>query len=196
MGIPSFMVRNSDLVPDKKSSFVYFFIDHLDHRDRDKLVAESFGELKNIKIAPSLQELRVYDDKGAQQIEYGMLMPPALYSSDKKAAEEYLKTTKYPFVSKAIEGAHASNVRLVENEDQARKELEAIFSEEGKARHDAHIPGLTQKGYVLWQKFMPNNPNDWRLILLGGKYGMVVHRKIGTTSHLPQVVGYAPQKMS
>ena len=45
-----------------------------------------------------------------------MLMPPALYSSDKKAAEEYLKTTKYPFVSKAIEGAHASNVRLVENE--------------------------------------------------------------------------------
>ena len=149
LGIPSFMVRNSDLVPDKKSSFVYFFIDHLDHRDRDKLVAESFGELKNIKIAPSLQELRVYDDKGAQQIEYGMLMPPALYSSDKKAAEEYLKTTKYPFVSKAIEGAHASNVRLVENEDQARKELEAIFSEEGKARHDAHIPGLTQKGYVL-----------------------------------------------
>ena len=120
-----------------------FFIDHLDHRDRDKLVAESFWELKNIKIAPSLQELRVYDDKGAQQIEYGMLMPPALYSSDKKAAEEYLKTTKYPFVSKAIEGAHASNVRLVENEDQARKELEAIFSEEGKARHDAHIPGLT-----------------------------------------------------
>ena len=106
----------------QESSFVYFFIDHLDHgRQRDKLVAESFGELKNIKIAPSLQELRVYDDKGAQQIEYGMLMPPALYSSDKKAAEEYLKTTKYPFVSKAIEGAHASNVRLVENEDQARK---------------------------------------------------------------------------
>ena len=91
-------------------------------------------------MPPSLQELRVYDDKGAQQIEYGMLMPPALYSSDKKAAEEYLKTTKYPFVSKAIEGAHASNVRLVENEDQARKELEAIFSEEGKSTPRCSYP--------------------------------------------------------
>ena len=118
-----------------------------------------------------------------------MLMPPALYSSDKKAAEEYLKTTKYPFVSKAIEGAHASNVRLVENEDQARKELEAIFSEEGKARHDAHIPGLTQKGYVLWQKFMPNNRQMiGDLSYWEENMGWLFIGKIGTTSHLPQVV--------
>ena len=111
-------------------------------------------------LLPSIQELRVYDDKGAQQLEYAMMMPPALYSTKKEDAENYLKSTSYPFVSKAIEGAHASNVRLVNNEKQAREEIEAIFSTKGRSRHDKHQAGLTQQGYVLWQKFMPDNPND------------------------------------
>ena len=177
MGLKAYMVRDASQVPNEHTSFVYFFIDHLNYRDRDKELAEGFASLSKIRMAPSIQELRVYDDKGAQQIEYGMIMPPALYSNQKSEAEKFVETTDYPFVSKAIEGAHASNVRMVMNKKQAMDEIEAIFSSSGRARHDSHIAGLTQQGYVLWQKFLPDNPNDWRLIMLGGKYGMVVHRK-------------------
>ena len=106
-----------------------------------------------------------------------MMMPPALYSTKREDAEAFLDTTTYPFVSKAIEGAHASNVRLVTNQKQAREEIQAIFSDQGRSRHDKHQAGLTQQGYVLWQKFLPNNPNDWRVILLGGRYAMAVHRQ-------------------
>lgn len=176
-GICSHMVRDASQIPDLETSFVYFFIDHLNFRDRDKEVAEQFAVLKNIQLAPSIQELRVYDDKGAQQLEYAMVMPPALYSTNRKEAEKFLETTKYPFISKAIEGAHSSNVRLVQNKKQANEELSAIFSSDGRSRHDKHQAGLTQQGYVLWQKFMPNNPNDWRVILLGGIYAMVIHRQ-------------------
>lgn len=176
-GLKTYMVRDASQVPNENNSFVYFFIDHLNYRDRDKELAEGFAALSNIRMAPSIQELRVYDDKGAQQIEYGMIMPPALYSNQKGEAEKFIETTDYPFVSKAIEGAHASNVRLVMDKKQALDEIEAIFSSTGRARHDSHIAGLTQQGYVLWQKFLPDNPNDWRLIMLGGKFGMVVHRK-------------------
>ena len=176
-GLRTHMVRDARHVPNKSTSFVYFFIDHLDNRDRDKEVAEEFANLEKIRLAPSIQELRLYDDKGAQQLEYAMVMPPALYSTKKEEAEQFLKTTAYPFISKAIEGAHSSNVRLVRNEKQARDELQAIFSNEGRSRHDKHQAGLTQQGYVLWQKFMPNNPNDWRVILLGGCYAIVIHRQ-------------------
>lgn len=176
-GLCTHMIRDQKHVPNTPTSFVYFFIDHLDYRDRDKEIAERFAGLEKIRLAPSIQELRVYDDKGAQQLEYAMMMPPALYSTKREDAEHFLKTTAYPFVSKAIEGAHSSNVRLVKNEKQARDEIQAIFSDEGRSRHDKHQAGLTQQGYVLWQKFMPNNPNDWRVILLGGRYAMVVHRQ-------------------
>ena len=176
-GMCTHMVRSADNIPNDVTSFVYFFIDHLDYRDRDKNIAEGFAALQNIRLAPSIQELRVYDDKGAQQLEYAMMMPPALYSTKREDAEAFLDTTTYPFVSKAIEGAHASNVRLVTNQKQAREEIQAIFSDQGRSRHDKHQAGLTQQGYVLWQKFLPNNPNDWRVILLGGRYAMAVHRQ-------------------
>ena len=176
-GLCTHLVRNADNIPNDATSFVYFFIDHLDYRDRDKNIAEGFAALQNIRLAPSIQELRVYDDKGAQQLEYAMMMPPALYSTKREDAEAFLNSTSYPFVSKAIEGAHASNVRLVTDEKQAREEMEAIFSDEGRSRHDKHQAGLTQQGYVLWQKFLPDNPNDWRVIMLGGRYAMAVHRQ-------------------
>ena len=176
-GIPAHMVREASQVVDAKNSFVYFFIDHLTYRDRDKIKAEEFAKLKNVNMAPSIGELRVYDDKGAQQLEYNEVMPPALYSSNEKEARKYARETTYPFISKAIEGAHSSNVRLIRNQAQAINEIEAIFSKEGRGRHDKHSPGLTQQGYVLWQKFMPDNPNDWRMIMLGGKYAMIIHRQ-------------------
>jgi ABC-type polysaccharide/polyol phosphate transport system ATPase subunit/glycosyltransferase involved in cell wall biosynthesis/lipopolysaccharide biosynthesis regulator YciM len=178
-GVTTHMVRGPEQVPNQHNSFVYFFIDHLTFRNRDKIIAEQFNEKEKITMAPSIDELRVYDDKGAQQLEYGMIMPPALYSTNKSEAEQFIKNTDYPFVSKAIEGAHASNVRLIYTAKEARNELESIFSNEGKPRHESKLTeqGLTQSGYVLWQKFIPDNPNDWRMIMLGGKYAMVVHRQ-------------------
>lgn len=176
-GICTHMVRDASQIPNLDTSFVYFFIDHLNFRDRDKEIAEQFAGLNRVRLAPTIQELRVYDDKGAQQLEYAMVMPPALYSTEREEAERFIETTEYPFISKAIEGAHSSNVRLVQNEKQAKKELEAIFSTAGRSRHDKHQSGLTQQGYVLWQKFMPDNPNDWRVILLGAKYAMIIHRQ-------------------
>ena len=103
------------------------------YRDRDKIKAEEFAKLKNVNMAPSIGELRVYDDKGAQQLEYNEVMPPALYSSnEKKEARKYARETTYPFISKAIEGAHSSNVRLIRNQAQAITEIEAIFSKRRK----------------------------------------------------------------
>lgn len=173
----SLMIRDVKDIPENMKCDVYFFIDHLTYRDRDKIKARGFYQSENINLIPSLNELLVYDDKGAQQLEYGKYMPPAIYTTDIDEARDFLKVTKYPFISKAIEGAHSSNVRLIRNKQQAINELEDIFSDEGRARHDKHNPGLTQQGYVLWQKFMPDNPNDWRIIMLAGKYAMIIHRQ-------------------
>ena len=173
----SLMIRDVEDIPPGIKCDVYFFIDHLTFRDRDKIKARGFSQNKNVNLIPSLNELLVYDDKGAQQLEYGKYMPPAIYTTDIDDARKFLQSTKYPFISKAIEGAHSSNVRLVRDKQQAMNELEDIFSHEGRARHDKHNPGLTQQGYVLWQKFLPDNPNDWRIIMLAGKHAMIIHRQ-------------------
>jgi len=176
-GINTYLVRNSKQIPNDYSSFVYFYIDHLNNRERDKIMVEEFAKLENIRMAPCIGELRVYDDKAAQQLEYGIIMPKALYSNSKSEAIAYAQKATYPLISKSKEGAHASNIRMIDSKREALYEVEEVFSENGMARHDVHDPGLTQKGYVLWQEFLPNNPNDWRLIMLGGKYAMVIHRQ-------------------
>lgn len=173
----SLMVRKVEDIPIDIKCDVYFFIDHLTFRDRDKVKAKGFHDREQVNLIPSYGELNVYDDKGAQQLEYGEFMPPAIYTTSIDEAKDYLNKTNYPFISKAIEGAHSSNVRLVRSKQQAINELEDIFSPEGRSRHDKHNPGLTQQGYVLWQKFMPDNPNDWRLIMLAGKFAMIIHRQ-------------------
>ena len=176
-GIPAHMVRHATQITNSSNSLLYFFIDHLKYRDRDKERAEEFAKLENIVMAPTIDELRLYDDKVSQQLEYQEVMPPALYSTNPKEAKKFARETEYPFVSKALEGAGSSNVRLVRNQAQALKEIETIFSDSGRGRHDKHSPGLKQQGYVLWQKFLPDNPNDWRLIMLGAKYAMIVRRQ-------------------
>ena len=100
-GLNTYLVNSADQIPNDYSSFVYFYIDHLNNRERDKLMVEEFAKLDQIRMAPCIGELRVYDDKALQQIEYGVIMPPALYSSSREEAMAFLNNTTYPLVSKS-----------------------------------------------------------------------------------------------
>ena len=84
-------------------------------------MVEEFAKLDQIRMAPCIGELRVYDDKALQQIEYGVIMPPALYSSSREEAMAFLNNTTYPLVSKSKEGAHASNIRMINTKKEAEE---------------------------------------------------------------------------
>jgi glutathione synthase/RimK-type ligase-like ATP-grasp enzyme len=74
-----------------------------------------------------------------------------------------LQFLSYPFISKASQGAGSSNVRLIKDEKQAKSEIQSAFSSSGIPCHF----NLRQKGYLLWQEFVPGNDFDWRVIIIG-----------------------------
>ena len=185
LGVDTRLFRKADEVTDSDGTIVYMHLDHLQFRERDKEVAEELALKKNVFLIPSIFECRLYDDKYLQYREFGSWMPATQYLTSRKEAEAYLNRWRwifwkprpnYPFISKSKEGASSSNIRFITTKEQAQEEIDQVFSEQGMPRLDRNNQGLVQKDYLLWQDFLPHNPNDWRVIILGQKYGMIAKR--------------------
>lgn len=68
----------------------------------------------------------------------------------------------YPFISKSSTGAASRNVRLVRDEIEARAEYESAFGSGIPLK-----PRGVQKGYLYWQRLVPGNDGDIRVIVIG-----------------------------
>src|SRR5690606_13598831 len=94
-----------------------------------------------------------------------------VYFRDQRMAEMWLKAEgTFPLVSKSIDGAGSQGVRLLASRAEAQAELRAAFQSPGiRSVYDRW-----QLGYVYWQEFVPDQPCDYRVCVVGGYvYGLV-----------------------
>jgi hypothetical protein len=168
-------------VPQGAKAFVR--VDQQDtQREISKAMVAALAD-RQVRTIPTLQESQWYDDKGLQSTVLAEWMPITHYIKDKRSAIELAEhlhdaqtipdeTTgrvgggllRYPFYSKAIDGAGSKCVRVIRSLDEAKTEIEQAFSQNG-------IPSAytrRQQGYVLWQELLPGNPCTLRITVIDG----------------------------
>jgi len=156
--------RSAREVPDSEDVVVYLPLNHHPkYRKRGKRAAEAIALKKRVLMIPRIHECRLYDDKILQSKLFQGWMPLTHVVTSPCEARTVLEFYSYPFISKASQGAASSNVRLIRDEGQAMEEIRAAFSLRGIRCHFK----VRQKGYLLWQQFLPDNDFDWRIIILG-----------------------------
>jgi len=175
-GVKCRLFNTADEVPDAENVFVYIHPDHTINREKDRIIIEALQGHTKTTFMPTLKELFLYDEKIGQSKEYTSWLPKTWVYSDIESAEKQLELMEFPFISKSNEGAASSNVRFIIEKKDAELELKTVFSEKGLARHDNRKIGLVQQGYVLWQEFLPNNNNDWRVIMMNKEFAWVLKR--------------------
>jgi glutathione synthase/RimK-type ligase-like ATP-grasp enzyme len=173
MGLDHFIFSDSSEIIDQENTYVFLHMRHaMRFREVDKKLAESLAQLKNIVMIPTIYECRLYDDKIRQSKGLSKWMPKTLYLTTSTEAQMALRGVSFPLISKSNIGAGSSNIRMLENESQAKEEIKLTFEGEGIVIHS----NLRQRNYLLWQEFCPKNENDWRVILIARRYAMVLKR--------------------
>ena len=119
-----------------------------------------------LTLIPDYRSSVLYDDKLEQARQLAKWMPRTQVFYTPGAARRFLDTQPdFPFMSKGAEGTASHNVRLVTTIEQARDEIKYAFSDLGiKSRYDQR-----QRGYLMWQDFVPDNAGDIRVIAIGTK---------------------------
>lgn len=116
-------------------------------------------------LIPEYRSSVLYDDKLEQARQLSKWMPRTRVFWTPGAARKFLENAPFPFISKSLDGASSHNVRLIATADDAKNEIRQAFSDLGiKCRY-----GQQQRGYLLWQDFIPGNAGDIRIIAVGTK---------------------------
>jgi len=167
LGIKTKFFKYSFQVPDKPNVYVFMHI-LAKRKDRKNVIAlsEKIAKKKNIILIPSIHECRQLYDKSLQSKMFGDWMPKTYYIKSKEDAERKINELEYPFISKSKISYASHNVRFIKDKKAAEKEIFMAFSEQGIPMYK----DLKQKGYVLWQKFLPNNDYDRRVVIIANKY--------------------------
>ena len=180
-GVNVDLFTSVEKINDKLNSVVYMHPDHLNNRETDKEKISQLGRLTKTEVIPSIRELILYDEKVNQALLFGKWLPKTQVFFDYDQAKISLEEKKFPFISKSSEGAGSSNIRMIYTYDEGLEELDLVFSTRGMRRYTK--PSIEkrgtvnfQKGYVLWQDFLSGNDNDWRVIMIGGKYAWIIKR--------------------
>lgn len=125
---------------------------------------------------PTYREAVWYDDKVAQLEALRPWLPDTSVARSKAEALALLDDIEsyrlggFPFVSKAAEGAASSNVRLIRSRAEAELEVSRVF--EGNGLELSY--GRRQRGYVYWQRLVPDQDRDYRVCIVGDYlYGLV-----------------------
>jgi glutathione synthase/RimK-type ligase-like ATP-grasp enzyme len=130
---------------------------------------------------------------------YGYPITKSCIFWDKANAFSWSKTTEYPVVFKLKKGAASSNVVLIRNYNEARKVIKKVFGKgvfprevwhKGKVKYKNFeeflrikysqyvtnkIFGIKpytweiEKNYALFQKFLPGNQYDTRIVTIGDR---------------------------
>jgi glutathione synthase/RimK-type ligase-like ATP-grasp enzyme len=128
---------------------------------------------RGILLIPDLKSGLMYEDKYEQSISYNKWMPVTFVITDPQTAEQCINSLMFPFVSKSRTGSSSRNVRLIQNHDEAMREIEAAFGNGLSAPHS--LGELVQSNYLIWQEFLQENKYDYRVVATGKKI-MVLQR--------------------
>lgn len=140
-----------------------------------------------------------YDDKIAQAHLFRALdipTPETWIWFDKAEASDWSRKADYPLVIKLCAGASSTNVRLVNSADDAAAWIERLFGQGayslasvsrapwgwkrriraaakslllGQPLNEERSQWELHKNYVLFQEFLPDNPHDTRVTVIGGR---------------------------
>lgn len=138
-----------------------------------------------------------YDDKIAQAHLFRALdipTPDTWIWFDKAEASDWARKANYPLIIKLCAGASSTNVRLVNSADGAAAWIERLFGQGvynlasvsrspwgwkrriraaakslllGRPLNERRSPWHLHKNYVLFQEFLPDNPHDTRVTVIG-----------------------------
>lgn len=117
--------------------------------------------VRGVATLPEPANLHWYDDKLAQVALLSKWLPETVVVRGGEPMPD--PPGGFPFVSKASTGAASRNVRLIRTEAEARAEYEAAILGGGIPLK----PSGVQKGYLYWQRFIPENDGDVRVIVIG-----------------------------
>ena len=150
------------------------------------------AELMGKKVYPNSNTCWMFDDKIAEKYLLEAAGAPCVESKvffNKISASKWISRQKYPFVYKLPQGAGSSNVRLIKNKRDALRICKSHFSFWGrpdigmklyyseKSMYGKTLQQIYQsnlfryvtnnRGYILFQKFAPDNKYDIRVTIIG-----------------------------
>jgi len=178
--------NSADEVQNSRNSIVFIYMMVLGIENYKKLMtlAEQIHKKRKITLLTKPVEGKTLHNKALLAKLYASWMPETWHIKSNEEAKlilsgaEGAKGIKYPIISKSASGFGSNNVRFIKDRDAAEKEISMAFSEQG-------IPMFTyekvskkhkQAGYLLWQKFLPNNEFDFRVHVIAKKYAACAKR--------------------
>jgi hypothetical protein len=108
------------------------------------------------------REIEHYERKDLQAIDFFERgMPHTYVCRNARDCRKALQLLGAPLVSKSAFGSSCSNVRMLETEEEALVEAELALS------CGLHTKRGVQKGYVIWQRYLPKNEYIYRVVAVG-----------------------------
>lgn len=122
-----------------------------------------------VPTLPAFADSLWYDDKLVQR----ELLRPWLPETVIVHPGDDMPNMTLPFVSKASTGAGSRNVRLIRTRDEAQAEYDAAFGDGIPL-----APEGVQQGYLYWQRLVPDNAGDIRVVVTGDfMFGLRRHNR-------------------
>ena len=151
--------------PDQGYAFMHMHY-HPQVRSMHKRIMQVMAMNPKLVLVPDYRMSVLYDDKAEQARQLSKWLPRTQLFWTPNGARNFLeKNAKFPFISKTQEGSSSANVRLIETLDAAKLEVRQAFSDIGiKCKY-----GQVQRGYLLWQDFIPDNTGDIRIVAIGNR---------------------------
>jgi len=173
-GVACDLFREHSEIPDGEG-FCFFANVQLTSPEKTHRFASLLKELnkrRNLVLIPTIEEWKCLRDKCFHAEVFSSYLPRTLHLKSADDASGKLGALEYPFVSKSHSSFQSKNVRLIKSRSDAEGEISLALSGEGIPMYG----GGRQKGYLLWQEFLPGNRYDLRVVMLAGKYAYLVRR--------------------
>lgn len=157
----------TDKSEDVKAGLIFFPLrQHKPFIDENRAVLAELLERDDLQFVQDETQLRVYEDKIAQFELWDDWMPSTRVFRGPNEARQFLaRNNRWPLVSKSRFGSASHAVRLLESKAEAAQEVEAVF---GRGLDTGFGE---QKGYVLWQRFVPHDVT-WRVTIVGRQFSV------------------------
>jgi len=176
------------LFDDPRSPTKGFVFVHMHHHSSVRLLHKRIMTILAVNpdliLLPDYRASVLFDDKVEQAIQFSKWTPRTRIFYSPGGAKRFLENgVVFPFVSKAAEGTHSHNVRIVADMDAAKQEVRHAFSDIGiKCRQ-----GLQQRSYLLWQDYIPGGESDIRVAAIGSKRLLLRRQNKSPTNYLTPV---------
>ena len=128
------------------------------------------------RIVPNWDTFWHYDNKRAQAYMFALQdipSPSTFVSYSRAEADAHVSALHFPVVSKRAGGAASENVWLLAKPASARQEVRRAFGDPlwvkalRRVGIQLRLTPRSQSGDVIWQQFIPSNPRDLRITVIG-----------------------------